>query len=95
MIRENEVRCNANNQNFRKVSKLMSYWGSVPKLESAKTTFEVKEPPRKCFRGIYDDDYKLKKIIRCYNCGKEGHFQIGKSVLQGNLEKINQECLLL
>lgn len=79
-IKERDVQTTATNLNFKKISDLLSFLGSVdkPQLHTDKpnrsllTQAHLGEPPRKRFRERSRDYNESRK---CYNCGKIGHLQ--------------------
>lgn len=80
-IRERDIRTSASNQNYKNISELIVYLGSVPKRQSEECKSERKftegkEPPRKRFRAESREvDQRRNRPLRCYNCGKDGHIQ--------------------
>lgn len=79
-IKEPHVQTTANNQNFKKLSELIAFLGTVPKRNNDKSNekrfAESEEPSRKRFRESHSHgDEVRRRPMKCFKCGRNGHMQ--------------------
>jgi reverse transcriptase-like protein/integrase-like protein/aspartyl protease len=81
-IQERDVQTTASNHNFKKISELLTFLGSVSKPhkdESSTSKLACDEPLRKRFRGNHinsQPNYKGNRSdLKCFGCGKLGHLK--------------------
>lgn len=83
-IKERDVQTTAMNLNFRKISELLTFLGTltkplqVEKRLSSNCPTDLGEPSRKRFRENPRElqDFRKPPInVKCYRCGKSGHVQ--------------------